>query len=129
MSKSPDFIKSRLSSFLSLSGFCFIKVFLSKFFGRYSENITAIRTHYILAVLAASTNILQITAASNGLHDRKHDQHYFRTNTLTVCIYRAANGTIFLFLLRLRPAVSLRPQKKKSKYRPVFQKLLHYAIP
>lgn len=53
----------------------FIKILVTKFLCRQPEHDAAIRTYDILAVFAAPTDILQISAASDSFHDWEHHHH------------------------------------------------------
>ena len=65
---------------------------ISKFLCRQPEDHAAVRAHNILAVFPAATDVLQISTASDSLHNWEQHHHYLGANPLPVWIDRAAIG-------------------------------------
>lgn len=72
--------------------FAFKKIFIAELFCCEPKHHTAVGTYDILAVLAAASDIREISAASDGFHNREEHHHKLRADAVSVLIDRAAVG-------------------------------------
>ena len=73
-----------------------VEVLVSQRFGRQFEDYTSVRAYNGLAVLAVPTEILKVSAAADGFHERIEHHHGLGTDAAAVLIDRAAIGTFVL---------------------------------
>lgn len=70
-----------------------MKVLISQRSGCQSKHHTAVRTNNGLTVFPVSTEIFQITAAPDRLHQRIEHHHCFGTNSISIFVDRTAIST------------------------------------